>query len=97
MGCPPDSSPTTADYIVVGGGTAGLVVANRLTEDPNVHVLVLEAGPNRADDPRINIPALWTSLMGSEIDWQFQSVPQVSKQIFPLFSSAWATYACCRP
>jgi choline dehydrogenase-like flavoprotein len=71
---------TTADYIVIGGGTAGLVVANRLTENPNVSVLVFEAGPNLTEDPRVNIPALWTTLMGSTADWQFSSVPQVSNQ-----------------
>lgn len=83
MAPPKISSPTTADYIVIGGGTAGLVVASRLTEDPNVHVLVLEAGLNRADDPRINIPAFWTTLMGSEADWQFKTLPQVSMQSSP--------------
>lgn len=75
------SSPTTVDYIVVGGGTAGLVVANRLTEDPNVHVLVLEAGSSHAEDPRVNIPALWTTLMGSEADWKYHTVPQVKKTV----------------
>lgn len=69
---------TIADYIVVGGGTSGLVVASRLTEDPNVHVLVLEAGHNTTADPRVNIPAFWQSLIGSEVDWQYKSVPQVS-------------------
>lgn len=76
----PQDAPTTADYIVIGGGTAGLVVANRLTEDPNVHVIVLEAGQNLSEDPRVNIPALWTTLMGSEADWKYNSTPQVSKQ-----------------
>ncbi|KAM3083771.1 hypothetical protein ACMFMG_002114 [Clarireedia jacksonii] len=67
---------TTADYIVVGGGTSGLVVANRLTEDPNVYVLVLEAGGNHTEDLRVNVPAFWTSLMGLEVDWKYHNFPQ---------------------
>ncbi|KAF7860825.1 hypothetical protein EAF04_008343 [Stromatinia cepivora] len=47
-----DHPTSTAHYIVIGGGTSGLVVANRLTEDPDFHVLVLEAGVNHDDDPR---------------------------------------------
>ena len=39
----------TYDYMIVGGGTAGLVLAARLTEDPAVHVAVLEAGEKRLD------------------------------------------------
>ncbi|PQE33551.1 glucose-methanol-choline oxidoreductase protein [Rutstroemia sp. NJR-2017a WRK4] len=70
------STTTTADYIVVGGGTSGLVVANRLTEDPNVHVIVLEAGGNHSEDPRVNVPAFFTSLFGSEVDWKYHTVPQ---------------------
>lgn len=72
------------DYIVVGGGTAGLVVANRLSEDPSVHVLVLEAGQNHAEDPRVNIPAMFTTLMGSEADFQYHTAPQVSKHPEPV-------------
>lgn len=45
------------DFVVVGGGTAGLVVAARLTENTNVNVGVLEAGPANIGDPMIMIPA----------------------------------------
>ncbi|KAK7744110.1 hypothetical protein SLS53_003631 [Cytospora paraplurivora] len=67
---------TSPDYIIVGGGTAGLVVANRLSEDPDVQVLVLEAGKDLADDPRVNVPAFFTTLLGTDAAWQYQTVPQ---------------------
>ena len=44
------------DYLVIGGGTAGLVVANRLSANPNIKVGVLEAGSTAFDEPLINIP-----------------------------------------
>ena len=66
------------DYVIVGGGTSGLVLANRLTEDPNVHVLVLEAGANKNKDPKIMIPGLGTTTYNDpEYDWSFRSIPQV--------------------
>ncbi|KAH7320746.1 hypothetical protein B0I35DRAFT_477300 [Stachybotrys elegans] len=64
------------DFIVAGGGTAGLVVANRLSENPNHTVLVLEAGPDLINDSRVQTPAFYTTLMGSEADWAFVTVPQ---------------------
>lgn len=68
------------DYIIVGGGTAGLVVAARLTEDPNVKVLVIEAGAHHKDDPLVNIPGMMTELYGKEkYDWMFMSKSQVSQ------------------
>lgn len=66
------------DYVIVGGGTSGLVVANRLTENPNVRVLVLEAGSNRVEDPRIAAPGLAVGTYGNpDFDWCITSPPQV--------------------
>ena len=65
------------DFVIVGGGTAGLVIAARLTEIAEIDVLVLEAGENHVNDPMVDIPAMATSLQGSDVDWQFQTVPQV--------------------
>lgn len=70
------------DFVVVGGGTAGLVVAARLTENPDVSVLVLEAGSNALQDPRIAVPAMWSAILGTELDWDFLTTPQV-RDTFP--------------
>ena len=68
----------TYDFIVIGGGTAGLAVAARLTEDPNIVVGVLEVGKSRLDDPLVDTPATFPQLLGEpEYDHCFKSVPQV--------------------
>ncbi|OTA81613.1 putative GMC oxidoreductase [Hypoxylon sp. CO27-5] len=64
------------DFVVIGGGTAGLVVAARLSEDPNQHVLVLEAGADYTEDPRVKTPALYETLKNTEADWGFKSQAQ---------------------
>lgn len=68
---------TEYDFMVVEGGTSGLVVACRLSEDPTIQVLVVEAGESHLKDPRVNIPAGWSALLGSDVDWSFETVPQV--------------------
>ena len=66
------------DYVIVGGGSAGSVLASRLTEDPGTRVLVLEAG--RYDwrlDPFIHMPAALTFPIGSSLyDWRYESEPE---------------------
>ncbi|KAK7441391.1 hypothetical protein VKT23_016639 [Stygiomarasmius scandens] len=65
------------DYVVVGGGVAGSVLANRLTEDPSIQVLVLEAGGRYDDVLEAHIPFFTTRTPGS-IKWNFTSVPQAN-------------------
>jgi choline dehydrogenase-like flavoprotein len=69
-------SSTSFDYVIVGGGTAGLVVAARLSENPHVRVLVLEAGEDHSADPRVQIPALYKALEHTDADWGFSTEPQ---------------------
>ncbi|GAA1706101.1 GMC family oxidoreductase N-terminal domain-containing protein [Microbacterium sediminicola] len=63
------------DYVIVGAGSAGAALAGRLSEDPNVTVLLLEAGP--ADTKlEIRIPAAFSKLYRSEVDWNYDTEPQ---------------------
>lgn len=72
------------DYLVLGGGTAGLVMAARLSEDPNISVGVIEAGQDQRQNPMVTCPALCPQLIGrSEYDWLHKTVPQVSTSKSP--------------
>lgn len=72
------------DLILVGAGSAGCVLAERLSRDPNVRVLLLEAG---GDERRreISIPAAWPKLFGSECDWSYRTEPNPGLDGRPLF------------
>src|SRR6516164_3243269 len=59
------------DYVVVGGGTAGCVLAARLAARPDVSVLFIEAGPDGRGIAQIVDPALWTKLPGTSLDWGY--------------------------
>lgn len=69
------SSKTTYDYVIAGGGTAGCVLAARLTEDPSVTVLLLEAG-RRDLHPFIHIPLGFAKLTSGPYEWGYESVAQ---------------------
>jgi choline dehydrogenase len=65
----------TFDYIIVGAGSAGCVLANRLSENPQTTVLLLEAGqPDKKQE--IHIPAAWPKLLKSDCDWAYETEAQ---------------------
>ncbi|RFU31652.1 hypothetical protein B7463_g4660, partial [Scytalidium lignicola] len=73
-------SPSQAsdfDYVIVGGGTAGCVIASRLAEYlPHKKILVIEAGPSDFNDDRVLMLKEWLSLLGGELDYDYPTVEQ---------------------
>jgi len=66
---------STYDYVIVGAGSAGCVLANRLSEDPSVRVLLLEAG-GRDRSPKIKVPAAFPEQFHTKLDWDFATEPE---------------------
>ncbi|THU83652.1 aryl-alcohol-oxidase from pleurotus Eryingii [Dendrothele bispora CBS 962.96] len=63
------------DFIIIGGGTAGCVLANRLSEDPSVNILLLEAGGTNIGKLELEVPFLY-NFISSENSWNFTTTPQ---------------------
>jgi choline dehydrogenase-like flavoprotein len=63
------------DYVIVGAGSAGCVLASRLSEDPDCRVLVLEAGPPDTNE-NIHVPLGYLKLARTSVDWDYNSAPE---------------------
>lgn len=66
---------TEFDYIIIGAGAAGCVLANRLSKDPGLRVLLLEAG-EKDSSMLVSIPAGFGKLMGTKVNWIYDTAPQ---------------------
>lgn len=64
------------DFVIVGGGTAGLVIANRLSQNSYASIAVIEAGDKVFDNKNVTDVTGYDLSWGTEIDWQYESTPQ---------------------
>jgi choline dehydrogenase len=82
----PSIAPAIVDYIIIGAGSSGCVIANRLSQHPDRTVCLLEAGgPDH--NPAIHQPSQIFSLFGSAADWAYMSEPQVGLNQRSIFTS----------
>lgn len=70
------AADTRFDYLIVGGGSAGAVLAARLSENAATSVLLLEAGPDSAGVDEVTIPAAFSTLFRTNWDWTYDTTPQ---------------------
>lgn len=65
----------TGDYIIIGGGTAACVLANRLSKNPANEIILLESG-GKPDNVKLSIPASFYQMFKTRYDWNFNTIPQ---------------------
>ncbi|RDW78684.1 uncharacterized protein DSM5745_05536 [Aspergillus mulundensis] len=73
---PPSTTAATYDYIIIGGGTAGLTVANRLSEDPSLSILVIEPGEPQLNNPNVTDISRLAYTYDSPLDWAYETTEQ---------------------
>ncbi|KAJ7686122.1 GMC oxidoreductase [Mycena rosella] len=73
---PERKSWKTYDYIICGGGTAGCVLASRLSENPEIGVLLIEAGKSNKGNLLARIPLAFTQLFPTAVNWKYETIPQ---------------------
>ncbi|KAI8962822.1 putative GMC oxidoreductase [Daldinia sp. FL1419] len=66
----------TFDYVIAGAGTCGLLLANRLSEDPSIKVAVIEPGDDVRNNPNVTDVGAFLRAFNTEIDWQYNTTPQ---------------------
>jgi choline dehydrogenase len=67
---------TEPDYLVIGAGSSGCALVHRLSCDPSIRILLLEAGVSGEADSAIVTPGRWVSLIGSSYDWSYVTAPE---------------------
>ena len=85
---------TEFDVVIVGGGTAGAVVASRLSADPAVRVALIEGGPSDVGAPRVRPLRTWLNLLETEYDYDYPTTPQPRGNSFIRHSRAKVLGGC---
>lgn len=71
------TSKSDADFIIIGAGISGCVIASQLSRrSPHSRIILIEAGPDVSNDPRVADAALFMKTAQSELNWKFPSTPQ---------------------